>query len=69
MSIPQYRYWQTASDGKWRFALVGGNHEPLGPGQGYTRKSDVLRGIEAHRRAAQIAQVVEVKKAPSALKR
>lgn len=65
---PRYCYWQTESDGLWRFALVGANGEPQGPGQGYTRKSDVLRGIAAHRRNAMIAQVVHVSRPPSAPK-
>lgn len=63
---PQYRYWQTESDGLWRFALLAGNYEPLGPGQGYRTRAGVLSGIEAHRRNAASAAVVRVCSAPSA---
>lgn len=64
----EYRFWRTASDGRWRFALVAANHEPLGPSQGYASRAGVLRGIEAHRRNAQSALVVEVDQAPSSRK-
>ena len=66
MAAPKYEYWQTESDGLWRFALVGGNGEPQGGGQGYRTKAGVLRGIEATRRNSARATVRRVLVAPSA---
>ncbi len=62
---PQYRYWQTTSDRQWRWALVAANNETVSSGEGYRTRGGVLRGIEAHRRAAANAVVLQADHAPS----
>lgn len=34
-----------ASDGSWRWRLIGRNGEQVGQGQGYTRKASAVRGL------------------------
>ena len=66
--MTRYAYWETDSDGRWRFALIAGNSESVGSSQGYSTKAGALRGIEAHRRNAARATVVQVDGAPSRAK-
>lgn len=46
--------------GDWRFRLKAGNGEVIATGQGYASKSGALNGIDAVRRNAADAEVVEV---------
>lgn len=42
---------------EWYFSLVAGNGEIVGSGEGYTSRSDCLRGIRTHRRTALTATI------------
>lgn len=48
------------ASGKFRFRLKAGNGEVIATGQGYTTKAGALKGVEAVKRAAADAPVVEV---------
>ena len=45
---------------EWRFRLVAPNNEIVAGGEGYTTKQNCLKGIEAVRRYAPDADIVEV---------
>lgn len=47
------------SGGDWRFRLKAGNGEVVATGQGYASKAGALSGIDAVRRNAADAEVVE----------
>ena len=47
-----------SEDGDWRWRLVARNGEILAWGEGYTRKSGALRGINALMRSAAEALIV-----------
>lgn len=57
--IPRYEWWRSA-DGQFRWHLKAANGEIVASGEGYKRKSGALRGIEAHRSAARLADVREI---------
>lgn len=50
-------YRDVAGEHRWR--LKASNGRIVASGEGYKTRAGVLRGIEAHRRAAQTAKVVE----------
>ncbi|MFB6890950.1 YegP family protein [Kitasatospora sp. NPDC056327] len=47
--------------GKYRFRLKAGNGEIVATGQGYASKDAAHKGVEAVRRAADGASVIDVK--------
>lgn len=51
------------SGGKYRFRLKAGNGEIVATGQGYAGKEAAHKGVDAVRRAADGAAVVDVPKA------
>ena len=55
--LPKYEYWQSTADLQWYFVLKGGNGETQSTSEGYTSKSNCLRGIGSHRYNAVIARV------------
>lgn len=60
---PQYQYWR--DDGKWFYALVAGNNEPMSAStQGYASRAAVLRAIGAEKRNSSMAQALGVDKPP-----
>lgn len=54
----KYEFWR--SDGRWYWHLVARNGEIVCASEAYTRKRSCVRGIEAHRRLAACAVVVEI---------
>ncbi|MBT2495130.1 YegP family protein [Microbacterium oxydans] len=50
----------TDKSGEYRFRLKAGNGEVIATGEGYSSKSAALNGIDAVRRNAADAEVVEV---------
>ncbi|PRB62040.1 MULTISPECIES: YegP family protein [unclassified Microbacterium] len=50
----------TDKSGEYRFRLKAGNGEVIATGEGYSSKSGALNGIDAVRRNAADAEVVEV---------
>lgn len=53
-----YEWWKS-EDGQYRWHLKAANGEIVASGEGYKKKQGALRGIEAHRRAARLADVRE----------
>jgi len=45
--------------GKWRFRLVAPNEEPIAASEGYNSKQACINGIEAVRKYAPIAIIVD----------
>lgn len=54
-----YEWWKS-EDGQFRWHLKATNGEIVASGEAYKKKQGVLRGIEAHRRAARLAEVREI---------
>lgn len=60
MKMAKYEWYQDAA-GEFRWRLKAANGEVVASGEGYKTKSGVLRGIDAHRRAAVTTRVVQAK--------
>lgn len=45
--------------GEWRFRLIAPNNEIVAVGEGYTAKANCMKGIEAVKRYAPIAEIIE----------
>lgn len=58
MTVGKYEIWR--SNGRWYWHLIARNGEIVCASESYTRKSSCLRGVEAHRRLAVTACVVEL---------
>ncbi len=57
--MARYEHYRSpAGDHRWR--LVAANGQTVASGEGYVTRHGVLRGIQAHRRAACTERVVEV---------
>lgn len=63
MNIPKYEVYPDGS-GRWRWRLKARNHEIIASGEGYTNKTDAVRGVETHRKLAALARVVLMVEAP-----
>ena len=59
MRLPQYQVYR-GKGMDWRWRLRAANSEIVASGEGYTRRQDAVRGVNAHRRAALRATVVFV---------
>ena len=55
----EFEYWQSKKDGQWYFHLVGLNGEIIAQSEGYTTKDNCLNGIDAVKRYASIAKIIE----------
>lgn len=51
--------WGQGADGAFYWRLIATNGRIVGQGEGYKSRAGVLRGIDAHRRHAATARVVE----------
>jgi uncharacterized protein YegP (UPF0339 family) len=57
--MARYEHYRSqAGDYRWR--LVAGNGKTVASGEGYATRHGVLRGIQAHRRAACTERIFEV---------
>lgn len=52
--------FQSDKNGEWYFRVVARNHKTVAQSEGYTRKADCFRGIEALKRAVEISEVVDL---------
>ncbi len=59
MKALRVRIHKSAADGKWYFAIVSGNNEIIGQGQGYKRMDSLLKTI-ARMKNGMAAAIVEM---------
>lgn len=64
MNIPKYEVYPDGQ-GSWRWRLKARNHEIIASGEGYTNKTDAVRGVETHRKLAALARVVVLVEEPT----
>jgi uncharacterized protein YegP (UPF0339 family) len=47
-------------DGEWRWRVTAANNEIVAAGEGYTRKSDAVRGFQDTARAVRVAWIKDM---------